>query len=272
METPNEVALSVNWISRQIVKFGQILAIDEDLWEEHINQKINPIWHTMYDQLRFFNYCTDGSYMCEKRKRIPNKDNPSDFAWKNYIWYELPDLDAKGLYKLFKDVYEYQQTRIEELKQKKLTESVNAYDVKVIEQIKTLRVDLLTRCDWMFTTDSVVDPDMLEMWKLYRQKLRDLPADNADTKDKLFWKIPLTPKQFLEQEETIEKELNDPEKAESTAKYLEQENYIPKQPYLSIPGHYFSYSVVRDNYPEQEQNFSVNGYFSTPSKNVEIEQ
>jgi len=49
----------------------------------------------------------------------------------------------------------------------------------LLERIRNWRNAELAACDWTQVADSTVDQ---AVWAAYRQKLRDLPASNADPK------------------------------------------------------------------------------------------
>ena len=58
----------------------------------------------------------------------------------------------------------------------KLTELVNAYPMKLLREE---RDRLLKETDWRASSDLI----MSEEWKIYRQRLRDLPAGNSPDLD-----------------------------------------------------------------------------------------
>jgi hypothetical protein len=52
-------------------------------------------------------------------------------------------------------------------------------DRKAAEPIRLLRIDrdqLLAESDWTGLADSAITPEVSAKWKLYRQRLRDLPS------------------------------------------------------------------------------------------------
>jgi hypothetical protein len=56
-------------------------------------------------------------------------------------------------------------------------------DEYLFERIRNWRNAELSACDWTQLTDSTADK---AAWTTYRQKLRDLPAQNADPKKIVF--------------------------------------------------------------------------------------
>lgn len=47
------------------------------------------------------------------------------------------------------------------------------------EQVRGLRDELLTACDWQIATDSPLDSETQEKVRAYRQKLRDIPQQSG---------------------------------------------------------------------------------------------
>ena len=60
-------------------------------------------------------------------------------------------------------------------------------ELQAAEPIRLLRVDrnqLLVESDWTGLADSAITPEVSAKWKLYRQRLRDLPS-GLDTESKV---------------------------------------------------------------------------------------
>lgn len=72
------------------------------------------------------------------------------------------------------------------LSQHHLDQAISAYDDgahKLACQWAVVRTDRdarLTACDWTQVTDSPLDETEQAAWAVYRQALRDVPADNND--------------------------------------------------------------------------------------------
>lgn len=105
------------------------------------------------------------------------------------------------------------------------------------------RKKLLENCDWMFSPNSFniinvdveddiivkYDADIIELWKRYRQELRDVPQKNRDKPKAWKWLMPLNPDEW--------RELN----ARVTEEYIKKHNYSVDAPYLSVPQHFITY-------------------------------
>jgi hypothetical protein len=246
MSTTKTILISCNLQSRELVKRGKYLVLREDVMQEHVYSKLDPIWHSTYDQLLSFTYCSDGTYMCQKRKKVIDKIDPSKSKWIVYNWYEIPDIEAKPVYSVLKKAFEISlQKDLDEVEDYM---NVGRGSVKdsAIKQILELRNGRLLASDWMFTTDSQVDSETLEKWKIYRQKLRDIPEDNKNIEDHLDWEIPYSPDEKDQFEETLNVKLNsaDLETVKRVREYLETENYTIGCDYLSSPLHYHTYRYL----------------------------
>ena len=59
----------------------------------------------------------------------------------------------------------------------------------LLEWVRTERNDRLAECDWTQIPDGPLNADDRTEWQLYRQQLRDVPADNAAIKtiDDVVW-------------------------------------------------------------------------------------
>jgi hypothetical protein len=93
------------------------------------------------------------------------------------------------------------------------------------------RKKLLQSCDWMFSPNNTVgvDNDVAELWKIYRQELRDIPQKNREKPKAWKWLIPLNPDEW--------KELN----MRVTEEYKFRHNYSVDASYLSVPQHFITY-------------------------------
>lgn len=249
--TEVNILLSAYLDTRQVVKNGQSMSIDPDLWQEEVLNKLPEIWNSEHDQLETFVYAADGSYRCKKYKMVPDKDNPGEFIWKIYTWYELPDLDAKGIYKIFRGGWEKQVERNFEKEQEELEKGKRSYEKTLADNLIQYRNTVLSESDWMFTTDSQVSEELKNMWEKYRQELRNVPQKNENIENRLDWLFPISPSYYLKEEKKLEEILSgdDQELIEKAETYLKKESYIPKTPYLEdSKNHYVKYRYLRGLY------------------------
>lgn len=234
---PISVVLSVDFETKYAVKRGIDIIFRDSILEEHVYPHLDPLWNTHNDKLIEFTYASDGSYRCKKRKRVINKKNPSEHSWVDYIWYELPDVDAKPVYNIIKKAFDMSRALDVEEKRKAYEDSKDSSPFVGVKNIRVARDNRLKESDWMFASDVTnIDPDELELWKLYRQKLRDVPQDNSDNPKPLKWTLPLSPDEW--------RKFN----SETTEEYITENNYSVNSPYLSVPQHYITYKeIVKSN-------------------------
>lgn len=186
--------LQVNAITKVIQYQGIEKTIPDSYWTSDIVPAIYPTWDADKDKLVLFAWYDNNSYMCQRRKYVMNfKTNT--FEWKDYEMEQSDDGSGQILYNKFKDTFflvdslatvEYQN------------EFAKIYAATAATSWLTVRLSrnfLLDETDWVFVEDSGVSADDKELYKTYRKKLRDLPAD-ANTTDAAAVKFPINPQYF----------------------------------------------------------------------------
>ena len=186
--------LQVNAITKVIQYQGIEKTIPDSYWTSDIVPAIYPTWDADKDKLVLFAWYDNNSYMCQRRKYVMNfKTNA--FEWKDYEMEQSDDGSGQTLYNKFKDTFflvdslatvEYQN------------EFAKIYAATAATSWLTVRLSrnfLLDETDWVFVEDSGVSADDKELYKTYRKKLRDLPAD-ANTTDAAAVKFPINPQYF----------------------------------------------------------------------------
>tara|TARA_B100000427_G_C15486356_1_gene585490 strand:+ start:40 stop:927 length:888 start_codon:yes stop_codon:yes gene_type:complete len=186
--------LQVNAITKVIQYQGIEKTIPDSYWTSDIVPVIYPNWDSDKDKLVLFAWYDNNSYMCQRRKYVMNfKTNT--FEWKDYEMEQVDDGSGQTLYNKFKDTFflvdslatvEYQN------------EFAKIYASTAATSWLTVRLSrnfLLDETDWVFVEDSGVSADDKELYKTYRKKLRDLPAD-ANTTDAAAVKFPINPQYF----------------------------------------------------------------------------
>ena len=107
---------------------------------------------------------------------------PEDGNWKEYVRYSgtLPDDPGKEV----RDTYDAATDKVHQV----VAVSASA-SVYVLTTIRALRDAKLAECDWTQVPDAPVDA---EAWRVYRQKLRDLPSEypNILSIDEVVWPNP----------------------------------------------------------------------------------
>lgn len=246
----NQLVFSIDFEEKRAWYDGSTIFINDDVMETEIFAKIDEILHNENDQLIEFYYYLDNTYYFIKKKKTINLKNPSEYNWVEYEWFELPDYDVKKFYDTLVNAC---RVSIRKEIEKKIsmkpdviqsdstdTENDNWLALKAYEEFSYLRNTLLVASDWMFSVDIVdsIDPKELELWKVYRQKLRDMPKDNSNQPKLYKWLLPLGPVYW--------KELN----ARVTDEYKAKNNYSVDSPYLSVSQHFVTikfYSRATDD-------------------------
>ena len=244
----NQLVFSIDFEEKRAWCDESTIFINDDVMETEIFAKIDEILHNENDQLIEFYYYLDNTYYFIKKKKTINLKNPSEYNWVEYEWFELPDYDVKKFYDTLVNACRVSIQR--EIGKKIILkpdnigkptdpEDVNWFSIQAREKFNALRNTLLVASDWMFSVDIVdsIDPKELELWKLYRQKLRDMPEDNSNQPWIYKWLLPLNPVYW--------KELN----ARVTDEYKAKNNYSVDSPYLSVSQHFVTikfYTQVND--------------------------
>jgi hypothetical protein len=192
---------------------------------EEIAPVLYPEWDSDKDKLVLFTWYSNATYLCQRRKYMKNFSS-GEYFWKDYE-FEMND-----------PTHEHGLTLFEKLKEAFfLVESLETieYDVefaKIHAQTRTTnwltirlsRNFLLDETDHVFIEDSAYSQEDKDMYRLYRQKLRDIPQDINDV-DPALVKFPINPTYFKQIFLT-----KNPE-----TKYLETEDQ-----FVQLAPHYFN--------------------------------
>lgn len=220
---PNLV-LQLNAIQKQINYRGIIREITDSYWKDEIGPRLYPDWDTDKDKLVQLNYYDDGSFLARRRKFI--KDfSTNEYYWKDYEMEVYNSDEAKELFELLKEAFYLIESVEKENFQKELAEAYYRANEISWFGIRLVRNFLLEDSDWVFIGDSQVSDEDKELWKVYRQALRDVPqVDEYVEPDDV--KFPISPQDW----KTFYR-LENP-----TEKYLETQNQ-----YLKLSGYFISH-------------------------------
>ena len=161
-------------------------------------EKTPPLWWNEHDPVMFFTYYDDGSYFCERKKQVYDFKNKITIQ-RIYEFIEPSNKDAKIWFDIFVEVLE--SIRLEQLRSSK--EEVRE---KVLEEGKVLLTSLLSyrnkglkESDWTQLPDVSLSDYEKELWKKYRQSLRDITEDyNWYTNNFFLVDFPINPYEYLE--------------------------------------------------------------------------
>lgn len=186
--------LQVNAITKVIQYQGIEKTIPDSYWTSDIVPAIYPTWDADKDKLVLFAWYDNNSYMCQRRKYVMNfKTNT--FEWKDYEMDQSDDGSGQTLYNKFKDTFFLVDSLATVEYQNEFSKIYAATAATSWLTVRLSRNFLLDETDWVFVEDSGVSADDKELYKTYRKKLRDLPAD-ANTTDAAAVKFPINPQYF----------------------------------------------------------------------------
>jgi len=186
--------LQVNAITKVIRYQGIEKTIPDSYWTSDIVPVVYPNWDADKDKLVLFAWYDNNSYICQRRKYTMNfKTNA--FEWRDYEMDQVDDGSGLTLYNKFKDTFflvdsletEEYQNEFAKIHAKTATTSWLT--------VRLARNFLLSETDHVLLSDAPYTADEIAMYKTYRTKLRDLPAE-ANTTDPTGIKFPIPPKYF----------------------------------------------------------------------------
>lgn len=173
--------LEVNFTERLIVLDGdKAIRPKDEVWDEKFQPKLYPFWNDPgKDEIEYFVYYSDGSYICQKKRIKVDFENNSYF-WKTYQFFDANKEQAYELYYLFKTLATVEQ------EEKKLVFSQSTYEFfdrqlyyerKYTKMRKEISA-MLQFSDWRMTVDYEEEFDgEQQMWKEWRSRLRRLVPD-----------------------------------------------------------------------------------------------
>ena len=186
--------LQVNAITKVVQYQGVEKTIPDSYWTSDIVPAIYPNWDADKDKLVLFAWYDNNSYICQRRKYTMDfKTNA--FKWVDYEMDQVDDGSGEALYNKFKDTFflvdsletEEYQNEFAKIHAKTATTSWLT--------VRLARNFLLSETDHVLLSDAPYTADEIVMYKKYRTKLRDLPAE-SNTTDATGVKFPIPPKYF----------------------------------------------------------------------------
>lgn len=170
------IALYVNAMNRTMQKNGVTKSIGDTYWSEHIVPILYPVWDSDRDRLETYIRYKDGSSLMYKNKHQRNQKT-GEYKW---VSYEMgldvfPENEVEDLYQKLDQKYtEYRDIEDQDLERE--LQSTFARDNYINwNKLKVIRNFLLQDSDWTQTLDSPLTDEEKELWKQYREKLRDIP-------------------------------------------------------------------------------------------------
>ena len=196
---PN-VILQLNTVAHSISYQSVTKYIDDAYWNREIIPILYPLWHSDRDKLEIFAALEGDTYYVTRNKYT--RDYTNDTAkWVSYE-YPLAELDpvaAKDLKDtLIEKFIHYRETINTGIEEALKNEFINKTELSW-EKVRLIRNFLLMDSDFVVVADSpVTDGTELQMWKDYRQELRDIPAETWATPYDV--QFPITPVEYTTRE------------------------------------------------------------------------
>lgn len=227
----------------------QLNTLDGSLWYNHRIEKLSQeelaeikslageFWWTDNDELIMLTTYFDGTYQCERRKKVWSYRNGT-YANTVYKFVaatqtQMKDFESKLLAK-------FDALRIERLKQEadKISGILSDEYNILINSFKTMRNRMLIDTDWSQLADAPLSDDDKALYRAFRQYLRDMPEDPAWMSNDVFQvDFPITPKVYLQNDPNREVEyLSAPEHFQNQGALRVKFNLARVYKYLGVPG------------------------------------
>lgn len=151
------------------------IKITESLKEKFLDLSVDNFWHSDKDKLEFFQYFSDGTYFCQRSKKIHDFQNESTY-FKSYQFTGASKEQARELYTKFVDLHSVSL----EVKNLTVEQKVAEVDKEIVywEQrwykLKRQRGEMLISSDWRVLPDVAEKyPGERDRWVAWRSWIRN---------------------------------------------------------------------------------------------------
>ena len=176
--SPSETKLYLNAFDKTIQYEGVMKTIDEDFWTSEIVPILYPLWDSDKDKLEVFVQYKNGTAKMNKTKYSRNQKT-GVYKWVSYQFDlspfmpdEINDLNRR----LIEKFTEYRVGQENDL-ERALAASFSRSAIINWTKVTLIRNFLLMDSDWTQLGDAPLTTEQKTDWITYRQKLRDIPAD-----------------------------------------------------------------------------------------------
>ena len=178
--SPSETSLYLNAFDKTIQHEGVMKTIDDDYWTKEIVPILYPMWDSDKDKLEIFVKYKDGTSKMNKTKYQRNQKT-GEYKWVSYQFDTSPfPTEVTDLYNRIIDKWtEYRQGQENDL-ERALEASFSQSTILNWTKVALIRNFLLMDSDWTQLGDAPVTAEQKTQWQTYRQKLRDIPADQKN--------------------------------------------------------------------------------------------
>lgn len=188
----------------------QLNAVDGSLWYQNIIEKLDEsdiaeiksvagsFWWTDNDEITMLTVDMDGSYLCERRKKVWSYRNGS----YTFTHYKFNDPSEEEVLKLSNVLLKkFSELRVKKLQREKdkVSNFLSSQYEGIFSSLKGLRNRMLIDTDWTQLLDAPISEEDRELYKTFRKYLRDMPEDPAWIGKNAFdVDFPITPKVYFE--------------------------------------------------------------------------
>ncbi len=175
--SPSETKLYLNAFDKSIQYDGVMKTIDDDYWAKEVVPILYPMWDSDKDKLEVFIHYKDDTVKMNKTKYSRNQKTGA-FKWVSYQFdlspfsSEITDLSNR----LIEKFTEYRIGQENDLERALAAEFARTAIINW-NKVILIRNFLLMDSDWTQLGDVQLTTEQKAQWVTYRQKLRDLPAD-----------------------------------------------------------------------------------------------
>ena len=175
--SPSSTSLYLNAFDKSIQYEGIMKTIDDDYWTKEIVPILYPMWDSDKDKLELFVQYKDTTAKMNKTKYSRNQKT-GEFKWVSYQFdltpftTEIADLSNR----LIEKFTEYRIGQENDLERALAAEFAKTAIINW-NKVVLIRNFLLMDSDWTQLGDAQLTAEQKAQWVIYRQKLRDIPAD-----------------------------------------------------------------------------------------------
>ena len=190
--SPSSTTIYLNAFDKTIQHDGIIKTIDDDYWTKNIVPLLYPMWDSDNDKLEVFVLYKDGTTRMNKTKYTRNQKT-GVYKWISYQFdlspftTEITDLSNN----LIDKWTEYRQGQENDLERTLAAAFANTAILNWTK-VALIRNFLLMESDWTQLGDAPITTEQKAQWVKYRQKLRDIPAEQ-EKKNASLVVFPITP-------------------------------------------------------------------------------
>ena len=178
--SPSATSLYLNAFDKTIQYEGIIKTIDDDYWTSDIVPILYPMWDSDKDKLEVFVQYKDSTVKMNKTKYSRNQKTGA-YKWISYQFDLSPfATEINDLYtRLIEKFTEYRVGQENDL-ERALAASFANTAILNWTKVALIRNFLLMDSDWTQVGDAPLTAEQKAQWVTYRQKLRDIPADQKN--------------------------------------------------------------------------------------------